>query len=86
MPQNQFLKAQAVTPSDTVDLPRWTNGGVLTDAFYVGVTGNVAAVFADSSVVTLVACQAGAVYYMGLRRVNATNTTATGIVALYQGA
>lgn len=86
MPQNQFIKAQAVTPSDTVDLPRYSNGGVLTDAFMVGVTGNVAAVFADNSVVTLIGCQAGAVYYMGLRRINAQNTSSTGIVALYQGA
>ena len=60
----------AITPSDTVDLPRVT-GGIL-----VGSTGNVA--------VTFTALAAGTYLPIAARRVNAAGTTATGLVALYQ--
>lgn len=64
--------AKAITPSDTDD-----------DGFralYVGGTGNVALVMVDGNVVTFNAVS-GVLPVTG-RRVNATGTTATGIVGL----
>ena len=68
----------AITPSDTVDLPRVT-GGIL-----VGSTGNVAAVMQNNVAVTFTALAAGTYLPIAARRVNAAGTTATGLVALYQ--
>jgi len=68
----------AITPSDTVDLPR------VTDAILVGSTGNVAAVMQNNVAVTLTALAAGTVLPIAARRVNAAGTTATGLIALYQ--
>lgn len=67
---------RAITPSDTVDLP------TLTDAILVGVAGNVAAVMENNQVAVL-ALPAGWVP-IAARRINATGTTATGLVALNQ--
>ena len=66
----------AVTPSNTVDFP------AVTGWIAVTVTGNVAVVFEDQSVLT-VPMAAGVLHRIRARRVNATNTTATGIVGLY---
>ena len=68
----------AITPSDTVDLPRVT-GGIL-----VGSTGNVAAVMQNNVAVTFTALTAGTMLPIAAKRINATGTTATGLVALYQ--
>jgi len=65
-----------VTPSDTVDLtsvPR---------AIHVAVGGNVAMVDGDGNVATIVFGD-GEDKRMRPVRINATGTTATGIVALY---
>lgn len=78
-----FDKFQTVTPSDTVDLPQWTANQRLTDALWVGGAGNIVLVAEDGSTVTINAVPAGTQLNVGVRRVNATNTTATGIVALY---
>lgn len=70
----------AVTPSDTVDLP---NGVCV--AFYPGVTGDVAVTMADmddGTNVVLKACAVGERPYQ-CKRIWATGTTATNIVALY---
>ena len=72
-----------ITPSDTVDLPRYSGNGYLTVALWVGGLGNVAAVMQNGTVVTFLAVPAGTWLPLAARRVNATNTTATGIVALY---
>lgn len=69
--------AGAVTPSDS------TNLSSVARAIYIGAAGNVAAVMPDDSVVTFVGLQAGAILPVRIKRVNATNTTATSIVALY---
>lgn len=72
-----YNDAAAITTSNTVDLPR------LTDAINVGGAGTVAAVLQNNQVVTLTAV-AGAVLPLRVKRINATGTTATGLVALYQ--
>ena len=76
---HQFSKAVAVTPSDSTDLDPYPK------ALYVGVTGDVVvlpAENADGATVTIKAHPVG--YIPGrIRRVYATNTTATNILALY---
>jgi len=68
-----------VTPSDTVDFTRG-----LTQAIWVGGSGDVAAVASNNVVTLFVAVPAGSWLPIAVRRINATATTATGIVALYQ--
>lgn len=68
---------EAITPSDSVDLPHLTRG------IYVGGDGDVVAVRADGVAVTLTGALAGTVLPVVARRVNSTNTTATSLVALY---
>ncbi len=73
--------AVAVTPSDTVDLPKGRSRGL-----YVGVTGNVAVHMSDdesSTSVTFTGLVAGVVHPLSVKRVLSTATTATGIVAIY---
>lgn len=70
-------KWAAVTPSDATSLPGRCLG------IYVGGTGDVALVGEDDVAVTFVGVPAGTVLPCGAKRVNATGTTATSIVALY---
>lgn len=72
----------SVTTSDTVDLPMYAQKGRLTDAIYVGNAGDVVAVWQNGMTATYT-CAAGELLPIGVRRINATNTTATGIVANY---
>lgn len=67
-----------ITTSDTVDLP-WA-----TQAVWVGGAGNVVAVMQDGRTGTFTAVTAGAVLPIAVRRINATLTTATNLVALRQ--
>lgn len=67
----------AVTPDDTVDLPR------LTDAVWSGSNGVIAAVEQDGTVVNF-HCVTGNVIPIAAKRINSTNTTANNIVALYR--
>lgn len=67
----------AVTPSDTIYL----SGGVAR-GLYVGVSGDVAVVGVDDTAVTFKALAVG-YHPLICQRVNATGTTATNIVALY---
>lgn len=70
-------RAVAVTPHDTNDL---TN---ISRALWVGAAGNVSVILAeDSTAVTLVGVPAGTLLPLRVKRVRATNTTATSIVAL----
>lgn len=70
--------AAAVTPADA-DLPTLPTKGL-----YVGGAGNVAVVMAGGgAAVTFSGVSAGTVLAIRVDRVNATNTTATAIVALY---
>jgi hypothetical protein len=70
-----FWGGVAITPSDTVDIP----GGQIR-GFYVGVAGNVAVVGPDGSVVTYPSLAVGVAHPIQAVRINATNTTATGII------
>jgi hypothetical protein len=70
-------KYEAVTPSDTVSL------GTLARALYVGGAGNIVAVMYDDTTCTFTAVPAGSVLPIAVKRVNATSTTATNIVALH---
>jgi phage terminase large subunit-like protein len=67
----------AVTPSNSVNLPAGCCG-----LFVTGV-GNVAAVGADGHVEVFPVAEANKFLPLGPIRVNSTNTTATGIIALY---
>jgi hypothetical protein len=69
----------AVVPSDTVDFVRPNE---VIRGVYVGVTGNVVAVTEGGIAVTFTAVPAGAILPIRCRRINATNTTATNMVAL----
>lgn len=69
---------RAVTPSDTAELELGP-----CRALWVGVSGDVAVIaVGDTSAVTLVGVPAGVLPVMA-KRVMATNTDATDIVALY---
>jgi hypothetical protein len=71
-----YNKAAAITASDTVNFVDQP------DAIYVGGAGNVVAVFGDNATLTMAAV-AGAILPIKVKRINATNTTATGLFALY---
>ena len=69
--------AGAVTTSDSVNLSS------IARALYVGTGGNVVAVMPNDDVVTFSSVQSGQILPVRVKRVNATNTTASNIVALY---
>lgn len=69
--------AVAITPHDTNDLTDITRG------LFVGTGGNVSLILADDSVAVLFKnVPAGVVLPLRVKRVRATNTTATDLVAL----
>jgi hypothetical protein len=74
-PFNYF---RAIATSDTVDLPDGES-----DAIYVGGAGVVVAVRKDGTTVNFTAV-AGGILPIKAKRVNATSTTATLLVALYR--
>lgn len=67
----------AITTSDTVNLAPGAR------AIYVGGTGNVVAVGDDDVAVTFTAVPVGTTLNIGPKRINATSTTATVLVAIY---
>ncbi|GAB4383267.1 spike base protein, RCAP_Rcc01079 family [Albidovulum sp.] len=69
--------AAPVTPDDVADLP------VLPRALYVGQTGDLSLRVAGGQTVILQNVPAGTVLPVRSRGVNATGTTAAGIVALW---
>jgi hypothetical protein len=70
-----FQSIQAITPSDTLDVP----GGSIR-GFYVGVAGDVAVIMPDGSTGTWPALAAGIAHPIQASRIKLTGTTATGIV------
>lgn len=83
-PQPVYPRALAITTSDTVDLLPFTNESKrLTDGVYVGGAGAVVAVLEDGSTVTFSGALAGSILPIAVRRINATSTVATNLVALY---
>lgn len=73
----QIAYTEAVTPSDTVDLP----GGV-TRALMVGADGDLAVIYANGASDTIYLL-AGVVHPIQVARVKSTGTTATSIKAAY---
>ena len=69
--------ATAVVPSDTVDLT------VTPRAIYVGVTGHVSATMPGGQTVTLQNVAGGTLLPVRAQRINATGTTASGIIAFW---
>lgn len=75
--QSPAYSAAAVVPSDSVNLI----GEV--KSLYIGGAGNVRVLTSNGETVTFSGMQAGSYLLVQVRRVFATNTTATNIVALY---
>jgi len=67
----------AITPSDGTELT------YVTRAIYVGGAGNIVAVDEAGNAVTFTGATAGSIIPIRCKRVNSTNTTATGLVALW---
>lgn len=78
---HSYNRPAALTPSDTVDATNPNLGNPL--AIYVGGAGVVACVLEDSTVVNMTAI-AGSLLPVKVRRVNATNTTATLLVGMWR--
>jgi hypothetical protein len=72
-----FKGAVAVTTSDTVNLANPSRG------LYVGGAGNISALMLDGTTGVFSGATAGTVYALRVKRINATGTTATNMVALY---
>ncbi len=68
---------EAITPSDTVDLKTTTR------SIYVGGAGDIVAVDVNDNTVTFSGAVAGTTLPIVVKRVNATSTTATNLVALF---
>jgi hypothetical protein len=69
--------AAAVTPHDTNEL------GYVTRAIYVGATGDVKVAMQDSGEVTFLDVPTGAVLPVRVKKVFATGTNATNLIALW---
>lgn len=69
--------AIAVTTSDATNLTKYSR------ALYVGGAGNLTVVMRDDTVVLFSSVPAGTILPIRVKRVNATATTATNIVAIY---
>ncbi len=72
-----YTGAEAITPSDTVNIVRGPTRGI-----YVGGAGNIVAVIGGTAI-TFNGAQAGDILPIHATRVNLTSTTATSLVALY---
>lgn len=72
----------AITTSDTVSFG-CPNGRVVSDAIYVGVTGDIVVVPQNGTAYTLKGAIAGTILPIQAKRINQTNTTATDLVALF---
>lgn len=73
-----FTKGVAIATSDTVNFTTVPCRGI-----YVGGAGNMVVLMNDGNTITLNGVTAGTIYALRAKRVNATSTTATNLVALY---
>jgi hypothetical protein len=73
----------AVQPDDSADLARFTSDQHLTGAIYVGVGGDVVVVTQNNQSQLYKNVPSGTLLTVAARRVNATNTTALNMLALY---
>lgn len=79
---DSFQGGILITPSDTVNIvfPVGTPYG---RAIYVDVTGDITALMADGSTLTFSDVTGGIFHKIGVKRINSTGTTATGIKVMY---
>lgn len=70
------VRADVVTPDDITDL------SVASRAVYVGDTGDLTVETVNGDVVTFVNIQGGGIYPLRVRRILATGTTASNLLAL----
>lgn len=68
--------AIAVTPNDSTDIP-------LTSGIFVGGAGNISVTMQSGKQITFTAPQVGTILPIHAKRVWATGTTATNLIALY---
>lgn len=73
----------AIVPDDTTNMAQFTTRQLLTDAVYVGVTGDVVAVTDNGDATTWKAVPAGTFLPIAVKRVNGSGTTATNLIACY---
>lgn len=73
----------SVQPDDSADLARFTSDQQLTGAIYVGTAGDVSVVTQNNQAQIYKAVPSGTFMNVAARRVNATNTTALNMLALY---
>lgn len=69
-------KAVAVTPSDATVIP-------VTRALYIGTGGTLVVVMADDTATTTFTNVAAGIFPVQVKQVYSTDTTASGIIALY---
>jgi hypothetical protein len=79
----QTERAAVVTPSDTVNIPAVTGGTNNGCVLYVGGAGNLRVLTVGGDDVLFSNIQGGSFIPVQVLRVYSTNTTATGIVALW---
>jgi hypothetical protein len=72
-----------LVPSDTIDPDIYVQKKLLTWEIYVGSSGDVAAVDQSGTATIFPGVPAGTVLKVAARRVNASGTTASGLVACY---
>lgn len=84
----RYNKVFAIVPSDTVSFVSGGKGSsghaMMIDGIYVGGAGNVSVVLQDDTVVTFTAPAVGSIIPIQCKRVNATLTTATLLLAMLQ--
>lgn len=81
-PEHPEYQANPITPSDSVDLALGPDGGACR-ALYITGAGNVNVQLSGGGTAVLTGLSAGQYVVVGVTRVLATSTTATGISALY---
>lgn len=72
-----------VSPDNSDDLPLYKARELLTTALYVGIGGDLVAVFDGGATQLFTAVPSGVFLPLAVRRINATGTTADAIVACY---
>lgn len=70
------ISGETIVPDDQADLAYATRG------LYVGLTGDVSLQTLAGDQIVLAGAQAGTIYPIRVRRVNASGTTASGLVGL----
>ena len=71
-----------VVPNDTVNIA-FPKGTSQSTWVYVGVSGSLKALMADGTTATFTTLTAGVMYPLAIKKVFATGTIATGVIALY---